>query len=155
MLTWRIWWAPNNAAKGRLDLTWPLKDSSRRYIYIYIKGQENHLAQMKVVVTVINSVMVSVVVLWNKLYYVTGWTTRKSRFESWQGKHFICLYQVSSPTVGSIQPPLQGIPGAVPSGLKRLECEANHYISKQCRGWGWVQLCPYVPYSLRAFATFR
>jgi hypothetical protein len=57
---------------------------------------------------------------------VTGWTTEGSEFASpGGGKNF--LFSTSSrPALGSTQPPIQWVPGALSMGVKRPGREADH-----------------------------
>jgi hypothetical protein len=53
-----------------------------------------------------------------------GWMTEESSSSPGRVKHF--LFPTSSrPALGSTQPPLQWIPGALPPGFKRSGCEVH------------------------------
>jgi hypothetical protein len=49
----------------------------------------------------------------------------RPEFDS-QPYQIFLLSAASRPTLGSTQPPIQWVPGAFSSGVKRQECEADH-----------------------------
>jgi hypothetical protein len=57
----------------------------------------------------------------------TGWTTRRSGFDSWRGQRIFPLSSVSRPALGPTQPPVQCVPGVLSPGVKaRPGRDADH-----------------------------
>jgi len=58
--------------------------------------------------------------------WAMDWTIRVLGFDSWQGLG-ICLFTTASRTdLGSTQPPIQWVPGALSLGVKWPGCEGDH-----------------------------
>jgi len=47
-------------------------------------------------------------------------------FDSWQGLGIFLFFSISKLTLGSTQPPIQWVPGALSPGIKQPVCEADH-----------------------------
>jgi hypothetical protein len=58
-------------------------------------------------------------------WLATGWTTEGSEFVCRWGKNFL-FSKSSRLALWFIQPPIQWVPGALSSGLKQQEREADH-----------------------------
>jgi hypothetical protein len=66
-------------------------------------------------------------------------------FESRQGIGISLFTTVSRPALGSIQPPIQWVPGAISLGVKRPGREADHSASSSAEvknAWGYTSSPP-------------
>jgi hypothetical protein len=57
-----------------------------------------------------------------------GWMAKELGFDSWKGQEIFLFSITSIPALGSTQPPVQWVPGAVSPWVKLLGCEADHSL---------------------------
>jgi hypothetical protein len=55
-----------------------------------------------------------------------GWTTGVLEFDSWRGMGTFLFDTASGTSLGSTQPPIQRVPGALSLGIKLPDREADH-----------------------------
>jgi hypothetical protein len=69
---------------------------------------------------------VSLLHLFSDMSFATGWTIGVLVFDSRQGLGIFLFTTASRPTLGSTQPSIQSVPGAVSLAVKRPGREADH-----------------------------
>jgi hypothetical protein len=77
---------------------------------------------------------------------VTGLRAGQPRLESRQGLEVFPFATAFRPALRSTQPPIQWVPGALSSGVKRPGREADHspLSNVEVNAWGYTSIPPYV-----------